>query len=144
MNALSVKTILHNHQFWQDVEKLEIILASAKRAINAVETKSSNIALCQHVRVFFILNWIIEKKELEDNNNEDENKNKNKNSFDINNETEESNFDNLLIAEIIDLNSYNINEIENTLSLNDNIKQESESEKNSDIDFESIYNKKFY
>ncbi|CAG8758785.1 14986_t:CDS:1, partial [Cetraspora pellucida] len=58
--------------------------------------------------------------------------------------TEKSNLDNLLIAEIINLNFYNINKIENTLPLNDNIEQESESEKNSDIDFESIYNKEFY
>ncbi|CAG8676474.1 14126_t:CDS:1, partial [Cetraspora pellucida] len=64
----------------------------------------------------------------EDNNN-DENKNKNKNSFDIDNETEKSNLDNLLIVEMIDLNSYNINKIKNTLLLNDNIEQESESEK---------------
>ncbi|RIB06628.1 ribonuclease H-like domain-containing protein [Gigaspora rosea] len=45
-NALSLKNILHNCQFWQDVEQLENILAPAKRAIQAVEAKSSNMALC--------------------------------------------------------------------------------------------------
>ncbi|CAG8736342.1 20171_t:CDS:2 [Cetraspora pellucida] len=60
------------------------------------------------------------------------------------NKTEEFNLDDLLITEMIDLNSYNINNIENTLTLNNNIEQESESKKNSDIDFESIYNEEFY
>ncbi|RIB24115.1 hypothetical protein C2G38_2169465 [Gigaspora rosea] len=45
-NALLIKNILRNHYFWQDVEPLENILAPAKRAIQAVEAKSSNMALC--------------------------------------------------------------------------------------------------
>ncbi|CAG8784834.1 10839_t:CDS:2, partial [Racocetra fulgida] len=45
-DALNIKNILRNYQFWQNVEQLETILAPSKRAIQAVETKSSNIALC--------------------------------------------------------------------------------------------------
>jgi len=45
-NALNIKNIIHNRQFWQDVEQLETILLPPKRTIKAVETKSSNMALC--------------------------------------------------------------------------------------------------
>ncbi|CAG8833286.1 17777_t:CDS:1, partial [Gigaspora margarita] len=59
-------------------------------------------------------------------------------------EKEESNLNDLLISEMIDLNSYNINETENILPLDNDIQHESEPEENSDIDFESIYNEEFY
>ncbi|CAG8789600.1 20422_t:CDS:1, partial [Gigaspora margarita] len=57
---------------------------------------------------------------------------------------DESNLNDLLISEMIDLNSYNINEIENILPLDNDIQYESEPEENLDIDFESIYYEKFY
>ncbi|CAG8479386.1 17602_t:CDS:2 [Gigaspora margarita] len=78
------------------------------------------------------------------NNNKNEDEDKDENSFDIDNKKDESNLNDLLISEMINLNSYNINETKNTLPLVNDIQHESEPEENSDIDFESIYNEEFY
>ncbi|RIB27403.1 hypothetical protein C2G38_2240145 [Gigaspora rosea] len=61
---------------------------------------------------------LIENNDLfnEDNNdNENEDEDKDEDSFDIDDEKDESNLNDLLISEMIDLNSYNINETENIL-----------------------------
>ena len=42
---MNIKNIINNHQFWQEVEQLELILAPIKRAVTAVKTKSSNTVL---------------------------------------------------------------------------------------------------
>ena len=43
-NATAIKNHFRNRQFWQDVEQLRIILAPVKRAVELVESKSSNMA----------------------------------------------------------------------------------------------------
>ncbi|CAG8639678.1 6960_t:CDS:1, partial [Scutellospora calospora] len=59
------------------------------------------------------------------------------------NKRDKTNFKNLLIAEMIDLNYLNFNETENSLNLNKTILEELEVEKSSDIDIETIYEKEF-
>ncbi|GBC40686.2 ribonuclease H-like domain-containing protein [Rhizophagus irregularis DAOM 181602=DAOM 197198] len=44
INAIAIKNLLRNRQFFQDVEQLHTILAPAKKAIQAVEANSSNMA----------------------------------------------------------------------------------------------------
>ncbi|POG72040.1 ribonuclease H-like domain-containing protein [Rhizophagus irregularis DAOM 181602=DAOM 197198] len=44
INAIAIKNLLLNRQFFQDVEQLHTILAPAKKAIQAVEANSSNMA----------------------------------------------------------------------------------------------------
>ncbi|GBC48407.2 ribonuclease H-like domain-containing protein [Rhizophagus irregularis DAOM 181602=DAOM 197198] len=44
INAIAIKNLLQNRQFFQDVEQLHTILAPAKKAIQAVEANSSNMA----------------------------------------------------------------------------------------------------
>ncbi|CAB5360397.1 unnamed protein product [Rhizophagus irregularis] len=44
INAIAIKNLLRNCQFFQDVEQLHTILAPAKKAIQAVEANSSNMA----------------------------------------------------------------------------------------------------
>ncbi|RIB24664.1 hypothetical protein C2G38_2031704 [Gigaspora rosea] len=236
-DALTIKNILRNRQFWQDVEQLEIVLAPAKRAINAVETKSSNMALCflelvkmaitiknisniidsnfkkqckgckdkvfreiclhamkiwqncgakdnsyrillninhlqsmAQIHSFYITNMKSELKFSKENFNEkeleiivneisetliensnffDEEENENENeeennddSFDLYDEDDnETNLNDLLIAELIDLNFYDDNEIENNLSLSN--QQQIEDEENLYIDLEEILNEEF-
>ncbi|KAF0514778.1 ribonuclease H-like domain-containing protein [Gigaspora margarita] len=61
------------------------------------------------------------------------------NSFDLSDEEDESNFNDLLIAELMDLNFYDNNEPENNSFLND--QQLSENNENSNIDLEAILDK---
>ena len=71
-----------------------------------------------------IIEALVENNNLfneNDNNNDDKDEDKNESSFDIDNDNDESNFNDLLIAEMIDLNSYNINKTENILSSDNDI-----------------------
>ncbi|CAG8794996.1 17953_t:CDS:2 [Dentiscutata erythropus] len=136
---LSIKNILYNCQFWQDVEQLEIILALAKRAIQTVEANSSNMALC----FLELVKMAIAIKNIPDNIDLNF-KNlciKIYNNFDLSNKENESNLNNLLIAELMDLNFYDNNEteIENNSFLDNQYLLE--NNENSDIDLEAILNK---
>ncbi|CAG8695350.1 7188_t:CDS:2, partial [Dentiscutata heterogama] len=70
---------------------------------------------------------------IKDNEDED-------NSFDLDNEKDKTNFNDLLIAELIDLNFYDNNESETNLFLN---QQQLEEKENLNVDLETILAKEF-
>ena len=91
-----------------------------------------------------ILETLIENSNFfdeEENENENEEEN-NDDNFDLYDEDDnETNLNDLLIAELIDLNFYDDNEIENNLSLSN--QQQIEDKENLNIDLEEILNEEF-
>ncbi|CAG8794524.1 27250_t:CDS:1, partial [Dentiscutata erythropus] len=65
------------------------------------------------------------------------------NSFDLDNDESKTNFNDLLIAEFINLNFYNNNEIENNLPLNNQQQLETEEYLDYNLDLEVLFNKEF-
>ena len=45
-DSSTVKAIIRDHQFWQEIEHFRDVLAPAKRAVKNIEAKSSNMASC--------------------------------------------------------------------------------------------------
>ena len=115
------------HSFYITNMKSELKFSNENFNENEFETTINEIseALIENTDLF---------DEEEENNSEDED-----NSFDLSDEENESNLNDLLIAELMDLNFYDNNEPENNLFLDD--QQLSENDENSDIDLEAILDK---
>jgi len=115
------------HSFYITNMKSELKFSNENFNENEFETTINEIseALIENTDLF---------DEEEENNSEDED-----NSFDLSDEENESNLNDLLIAELMDLNFYDNNEPKNNSFLDD--QQLSENDENSDIDLEAILDK---